>query len=892
MEKELLLLETELNTNNENYLRYQSLKQDIEDLKRIKTEGIMLRSKAKWIEYGEKNSKYFFNLEKRNYNIKYIKKLITSDGNEITTPDGILQEEVSFYSKLYASNVNNHHNTKDNPFLKSSKMTQLSEQDKEYCESKLTLIDLTKALQSMANNKSPGLDGFTANFYKYFWSELKNPLFESYLYSFENGQLSDGQRRGLLNLIPKPLKDLRLLNSWRPVSLLSTDYKILAKALSLKLQSVIPALISHDQVGYIKGRNIRENIRTIEDIISYTSLNKIPGFITLVDFQKAFDTVEWNFLFDTLKVFNFGENFIKWIKLLYNNILSCVSNNGYLSNYFTLSRGIRQGCPISAFLFILVAEILAVNLRADATIEGIKISGQEFKISQLADDTTMFLKDKKSIEIALALFNKFGTYSGLKLNLDKTEIIPIGVSPKGNINFSDDLKYIDINKKAFKTLGVWFSGDSHVSMNLNYKARIEKVEKLLFIWKARCLSLKGKITILKTLIVPQFVHLFSTIYTPANILKTIDTLFFNFLWNNKPPKIKKSVITNSLTEGGLKMPDINTIHCVQKCLWIKYLTEPGQKKWKVLSYQLLGLKPELLDFKPPEAYLNVAKTSFYQQVLDCWSLIKIREPTSVDEILNEHILYNRYIKIDNKCLDSSRLLQSEGHHQMIKLLDIVNSEGKILDFEALVKKIPFRLTTLEYYGLSKAIPNHWLRLIKSKNILEHQNSTKSNHITLTVNKRMKPLSLIQSREIYWELMSRKVEQPSSLHVWLDLFPFLESSNWDEIFERNFLITKEPALQSFQYKVINRIINCRYNLFKWKIIDSPLCTYCSTVDTIEHHLFSCDTTQKFWHDVKKWTGKKLNVTFNFTICEILFGIPFQGDINLYIINYLIIQGKNI
>ena len=81
-------------------------------------------------------------------------------------------------------------------------------QDKEYCESKLTLTDLTRALKSMANNKSPGLDGFTTNFYKYFWSELQLPLFESYLYSFENGQLSDGQRRGLLNLIPKPSKDL------------------------------------------------------------------------------------------------------------------------------------------------------------------------------------------------------------------------------------------------------------------------------------------------------------------------------------------------------------------------------------------------------------------------------------------------------------------------------------------------------------------------------------------------------------------------------------------------------------------------------------------------------------------------------------------------------------
>ena len=145
---------------------------------------------------------------------------------------------------------------------------------------------------------------------------------------------------------------------------------------------------------------------------------------------------------------------------------------------------------------------------------------------------------------------------------------------------------------------------------------------------------------------------------------------------------------------------------------------PAKKKWKVLSYQLLGLKPEMLDFiKPPEASLKVAKTNFYQQVLDCWSLIKIREPISVNEVLNEYILYNRYVKIYNKCHDSSILLQKEGH-QKIKLFDIVDSEGKILSSERLVKKLPLRLSLLEYFGLTEAIPKHWLRSIKPKNIQE------------------------------------------------------------------------------------------------------------------------------------------------------------------------------
>ena len=122
----------------------------------------------------------------------------------------------------------------------------------------------------MANDKTPGLDGFTTNFYKFFWPDRRKILHASYICSFEQGQLSSEQRIGVLSLIPKKEKDLRYLKSWRPVSLLATDYKILAKTLAIRLQEVITKLINTDQVGYIKGLYISQNVRTIEDIILYT----------------------------------------------------------------------------------------------------------------------------------------------------------------------------------------------------------------------------------------------------------------------------------------------------------------------------------------------------------------------------------------------------------------------------------------------------------------------------------------------------------------------------------------------------------------------------------------------------------------------------------------------
>ena len=355
--RQLTVLEQELNHENKTGIeKYYELKKEWESIESDKTNGIIIRSKAKFVEEGEKSTQYFLNLEKRNSEIKHMKAIINSNGTLINNPNSILNEQASFYCKLYSSNKTMSEDIKnlEHTFLANEEIPKLEEEQRTELEEPLTIIELSKALKDMANNKSPGLDGFTTNFYKFFWSDIKLILYECYQYSYKTGMLCDGQRQGIISLLPKKDRDLRYLKSWRPVSLLATDYKILAKALANRLQKVISKLINHDQVGYIKGHFIGENIRIISNILQYTSENDIPGLLVLIDFEKAFDSIEWDFLFNTLKSYNIGPIFRSWIKLLYSNITSCMINNGYLSNNFYLSRGIRQGCPISALLFILV----------------------------------------------------------------------------------------------------------------------------------------------------------------------------------------------------------------------------------------------------------------------------------------------------------------------------------------------------------------------------------------------------------------------------------------------------------------------------------------------------------------------------------------------------------
>ena len=148
--------------------------------------------------------------------------------------------------------------------------------------------------------------------------------------------------------------------------------------------------------------------------------------MAFLDFEKAFDKLNWGFLDKCLEQFGFGESFRKWIDIIYTDIQSCVLNNGHTSDYFNPKCGVRQGCPLSALLFIITVETLAHSIRSNPHIKGLNIGTSEIKISQLADDTTLILNDMPSLRIALNLLYMFCKSSGLRLNYSKSELLGIG----------------------------------------------------------------------------------------------------------------------------------------------------------------------------------------------------------------------------------------------------------------------------------------------------------------------------------------------------------------------------------------------------------------------------------------------------------------------------------
>ena len=690
-----------------------------------------------------------------------------------------------------------------------------------------------------------------------------------------------------MSLIPKSGKDLRYLKSWRPVTLLATDYKILAKALATRLQKVISDLVNHDQVGYIKGRYIGENVRIIDDMMIYTSKKSIPGFMVLIDYEKAFDTVEWDFLFKTLNAFNFGAPFTNWIRLLYNNISSCTINNGYLSRNFNLNRGIRQGCPISALLFVLVAEILSIKLRSDKNVMGIVVNNTEYKICQLADDTTIFIKNLNCLQYAISLFQKFQVCSGLKLNLEKTEIIPLGPHRLSPVKLPNVVDKLSINYGAFKTLGVWFSQNFDDAMKLNYEERFVKIETLFQIWKQRSLSWKGRIMIIKTLILSQVTHLLSMIFTPTRILEKLDKLLFKFLWHDKPARVKRETIIAETCDGGLKMPDVFAFHNAQKAMWIKRYCHNDTGKWKVLFQQLSHLNENEFDHKLSKNDLK-CKSKFHYQVLDCWFQIKSNPPNNVNEILNEYVFLNKYIQIDNKSILPSHLgLQSTASVLDLKINDLLNVNGKFMLPNDLKEKKNWKISILRINSLLSAIPRTWIAKIEKSNFIYKEIP----RATIMVRKCVKQISKLLSADIYWDLITKVTKPPTAISTWMDLFPFLEQVNWKYLFICVNKVTSEPYLQTFQYKILNRTLNCNYNLFKWNILEHCMCHYCPLeIDTIEHHLYYCPESKMFWENIENWLESTIKIKFSFTICEVIFGM-LDLDVNIrHSVNYILLLGK--
>ena len=260
-------------------------------------------------------------------------------------------------------------------------------------------------------------------------------------------------------------------------------------------------------------------------------VQNIPGLLLLVDFEKAFDSVSHDFLFNVLDNFNFGPSMKKWIHAFYDQATSSVLVNGFVSESFDIERGCRQGDGLSPYLFLLCAEVLSVMLCNHQNVKGIVVEGSEFLVSQYADDTVLFLDGtERSMYGAFNVLDHFANISGLRVNVDKTNAVWFGSMKESGARLCEDIMVNWVNAQdTFKVLGIYFSTNLRSIALLNYNRVLLSLRKDTALWSKRNLTVLGRVTVVKSLLMSKLTHCVLTIPDPPkHIVDELNNVFFQF----------------------------------------------------------------------------------------------------------------------------------------------------------------------------------------------------------------------------------------------------------------------------------------------------------------------------------------------------------------------------
>uniref|UniRef100_A0A668ALJ7 Reverse transcriptase domain-containing protein n=1 Tax=Myripristis murdjan TaxID=586833 RepID=A0A668ALJ7_9TELE len=302
-----------------------------------------------------------------------------------------------------------------------------------------------------------------------------------------------------------------------------------------------------------------------------------PVLAISLDAEKAFDRIEWSYLFETLSRYGFGPRCLQWIRALYKEPVSAIKSNGMISTPFQLWRSTRQGCPLSPLLFILALEPLACVIRQDKDITGILIGGHDFKLNMYADDILLTLsKPSHSIPRVLETINSFGSLSGYKINWTKSEAIPLNMFT----HFSDLGSAPFVWKaEGMKYLGIKIRSPINEILELNAKPLLNNIKEDLKRWSALPLSLWGRAEVLKMNVLPRLNFLVSSIplFIQKSWFDNINKMFSSFLWNNKKPRINWKKLSLPRDKGGLGIPDV----------YLYYLKSRDKGSWDWLEEHLV-----------------------------------------------------------------------------------------------------------------------------------------------------------------------------------------------------------------------------------------------------------------------------------------------------------------
>lgn len=537
------------------------------EMAKKETANLKQKAKIKWAIEGDENTKYFHGIINSKAKTNFIHG-ITINGQWVNDPIRIKKEAVKYFSKKfdYASD--------DRPSLICNNFKKLNDQQKNLIESPFSMEEVKRAVWDCGDEKSPGPDGFSLRFYKIFWEVIKSDLMLAFKYFEDFGNFGSGNNASFLTLIPKSDSLLSYVD-FRPICLISSLYKILAKVLASRLKGVIGDLIGIEQTGFLKERSILEGPMIISEVLSLVKKRKQKTFVLKVDFEKAFDTISWEFLDEVMTHMSFGSKWRNWISNCLASSTISILINGSPTTEFIPKRGVRQGDPLAPFLFLLAAEGLnsimhnAIDL---GIFHGIKISGNGPIISHLqyADDS-IFVGEwsNRNISNLFRILRCLHLSSGLNINYNKSNLFGIGIDEASVYNMAQRFN-CSVGAFPFKYLGLPIGA----SMNKceSWSTLIHRFHNRLSSWKANTLSIGGRLQLCKSVLGNLGIYFLSLFKAPTKILKELESIRSRFFWggNSDNRKIHWVAWDKTLADhsvGGLGIGSLKALNNALLCKW-------------------------------------------------------------------------------------------------------------------------------------------------------------------------------------------------------------------------------------------------------------------------------------------------------------------------------------
>lgn len=882
--KELAIMLIQNTGDEDLLLEFNTTKREIKEIEFIKTQGTIFRTKANWSQQGERPTKYFLNLEKRRATNKSIQGLVTSEGEIISDPQLILKEEKNFYEKLYSPNKNLLPINMKNIGLRGAQIPQISETERDNLDAPMSIPELQTALDKLHPNKCPGSDGLPVEFYRQFWAQLAPYLLESLQYSFIEGELSIEQKRGIITLIPKKDTDRRKLENWRPITLLNVDYKIVTKVIALRLQKVLPVIIHENQAGYVKGRNIGDNLRTIEDIISHSSISGDSGMIVSLDFHKAFDSLSWEFLYESLSLFGFGFRMIRWAQIFFRNISTCITNNGFTSDYFSPKRGVRQGCTVSPFYFIIALEILAIRIRNNPQIEGYRIGTQECKMNIFADDITCFVKNELSIAAMQAELITFGRISGLKINNDKSHILPVGANSNRVVRPVHGLSVV----QKCKILGIWFGTDTneYLHYSWNYASIIDSIRASIKSWKNRELSLKGRIVVYNTLLVSKLMYVASNTFTPARVFTEMKTIVRKVVWAEKSPKVNLNVLFQTIEDGGCKLAHLDSRVKAQELQYInKVLSGSAPLNKAFIEFLTETSFKYLIETRNSWTSPSLRLAPFWKSLLNTWRSQRQKEPRVVKEIMNEILWYNDLITVRKKCI-SLKEWQRAG---IVHVRDIVIG-SRFMSHDEISNKYNIQCTFLEALYVKQSLPYAWREKIYAAG--DNVSIVSSKHLYLISDGGTScgSIKILPAKFLYYFCVKSIPYTLKAFASWEEfcIQQGIGAPDWSSVCKRPFVTFRDTLLQSFCHRIMFRYVPTnRYMFMITGGKHSELCHHCPERDNMLHFFIKCKEVALFRKNAHRWITRVTGVNVDaWNVFELMLGHESNHNSKVVVANNLL------